>query len=109
MTSLRGGHYPAEISLDAKANRLYVGVRGPGRIAVLNLGEDGVPIPTAVEPCHGQWPRHHVQAGDALLVANQLSSTISALGLNATDGLPDILLSSLDLESPTCLTVQIKH
>lgn len=101
-----GEHYPAEISLDSGANRLYVGVRGAGQIAVLNLGENGIPVPVATKSCHGEWPRHHVQIGETLLVANQLSNTISALGLNASNGLPESLLSSLQLESPTCLTAQ---
>lgn len=101
-----GEHYPAEISLDARANRLYIGVRGAGQIAVLQIGEDGIPVPGGAESCVGDWPRHHVQEGQSLLVANQLSNTIQALGLNAEDGLPDRLLSSLEMESPTCLAAQ---
>ncbi len=101
-----GEHYPAEISLDAAANRLYIGVRGAGQIAVLQIGQNGIPVPGGAQSCVGDWPRPHIQEGPSLLVANQLSNTIQALGLNAEDGLPDQLLSSLDIESPTCLTVQ---
>lgn len=101
-----GEHYPSEISLDAEANRLYVGVRGAGQIAVLGIGEDGIPVPEGAGSCLGTWPRHHVQAGRSLLVANQLSNTIQAIGLNAEDGHPEKLLSLLAIESPTCLEVQ---
>ncbi|MGL3807639.1 lactonase family protein [Paeniglutamicibacter sp. R2-26] len=101
-----GEHYPSEISLDSRTNRLYVGVRGAGSIAMLGIGWDGVPTPIGKDSCEGDWPRHHVQSGQALLVANQLSNTIVAFGLNAEDGRPDRRLSSLKLESPTCLAAQ---
>lgn len=104
---IAGEHYPSEISLDARANRLYVGVRGAGQIAVLEIGEDGTPAPEGAESCLGTWPRHHVQSGQTLLVANQLSNTIEAIGLNTVDGLPDTPLSLLEIESPTCLAAQV--
>lgn len=106
-TFIAGEHYPSEISLDAQANRLYIGVRGAGAIAVLEIDTDGTPVPEGAESCLGTWPRHHVQAGQALLVANQLSNTIEAIGLNAEDGHPDTPLSLLEIESPTCLAVQV--
>ncbi|MBV1780983.1 lactonase family protein [Paeniglutamicibacter sp. ABSL32-1] len=103
---LAGEHFPAEISLDRHTNRLYVGVRGARAMAVLGL-KGGRPVFLGAAPCAGDWPRHHVQVGNSLLVANQLSNTIEALGLDAEDGLPSKHLSSLALESPTCIVAQI--
>ncbi|MFL4474207.1 lactonase family protein [Paeniglutamicibacter sp. MACA_103] len=102
-----GEHFPSEISLDRHTNRLYVGVRGARAIAVLGL-KGGRPVFLGTAPCAGEWPRHHVQVGNSLLVANQLSNTIEALGLDAEDGLPREHLSSLALESPTCIVAQVE-
>lgn len=103
-----GEHYPAEISLDARTNRLYVGMRGARSIAMMGIGADGVPWPIGTESSVGYWPRHHVQCGQALLVANQLSNTIDAIGLNTDDGRPGHWLNSLRVESPACLAVQAR-
>jgi 6-phosphogluconolactonase len=103
---LAGEHFPAEISLDRHTNRLYVGVRGARAMAVLGL-KGGRPVFLGAAPCAGDWPRHHVQTGNSLLVANQLSNTIEVLGLDAEDGLPRKHLGSLAIESPTCIVAQV--
>ena len=105
--SIRAGeHFPAEISLDLPTNRLYIGVRGARVMAVLGLNA-GRPVFLGSAPCAGEWPRHHVHVGNCLLVANQLSNTIEAIGLDSADGLPSRRLSSLALESPTCIAAQV--
>lgn len=105
--SIRAGeHFPAEISLDLPTNRLYIGVRGARVMAVLGLNA-GRPVFLGSAPCAGEWPRHHLHVGNSLLVANQLSNTIEAIGLDSADGLPNRRLSSLALESPTCIAAQV--
>ncbi|EMQ97214.1 lactonase family protein [Paeniglutamicibacter gangotriensis] len=103
---LAGSDFPAEISLDTNNDRLYIGVRGAGIVAVLNL-VSGRPVLRGSGSCAGAWPRHHVQVGNSLLVANQLSNTIEAIGLEGADGLPQVSLSSLPMESPTCIAAQV--
>jgi 6-phosphogluconolactonase len=103
---LAGEHFPAEISLDRHTNKLYVGVRGARAISVLEL-KGGRPVVLGTTPCAGEWPRHHLQVGNSLLVANQLSNTIEVLGLDPGDGLPLKHLNSLALDSPTCIVAQI--
>lgn len=103
---LAGSDFPAEISLDTNNDRLYVGVRGAGIVAVLDL-VSGRPVFRGSGSCAGAWPRHHVQVGNSLLVANQLSNTIEAIGLEGADGLPQDALSSLPMESPTCIAAQV--
>lgn len=102
-----GEHFPSEITLDLNTNKLYVGVRGARAVAVLGL-RAGRPVFLGSAPCAGEWPRHHVQVGNSLLVANQLSNTIEALRLDAQDGLPRERLSSLAVDSPTCITAQVE-
>lgn len=101
-----GEHFPAEISLDPNTNKLYVGVRGARAVAVLGL-HAGRPVFLDSAPCAGEWPRHHVLAGNSLLVANQLSNTIEAFRLDASDGVPRERLSSLEMDSPTCIAPQV--
>ncbi len=106
--SIRAGeHFPSEISLDLPTNRLYIGVRGARVVAVLGLNA-GRPVYLGSASCAGEWPRHHVHVGNSLLVANQLSNTVDAIGPDGEDGLPSRLLSSLPLESPTCLVAQVE-
>lgn len=102
---LAGEHFPAEISLDPNTNRLYVGVRGARVMVVLGLNA-GKPVVLGSAPCEGEWPRHHVQVGNSLLVANQLSNTIEVLGMDRQDGLPNKRLGSLAIDSPTCIAAQ---
>ncbi|MDO5745622.1 MAG: beta-propeller fold lactonase family protein [Micrococcaceae bacterium] len=103
---LAGEHFPAEISLDPNTNRLYVGVRGARVMVVLGLNA-GRPVVLGSAPCLGEWPRHHLQVGNSLLVANQLSNTIEVLGMDRQDGLPSKFLGSLAIDSPTCIAAQV--
>lgn len=63
--------------------RLTAGLRGSDRIALLAIGDDGVPVPVDSALTGGSWPRHHAIDGDRLLVANERSSTITALPLRS--------------------------
>jgi 6-phosphogluconolactonase len=59
--------------------RLTVGLRGSDRIALLRLGDDGLPVPVDSALTGGTWPRHHVVDGDRLLVANERSGSVTEL------------------------------
>lgn len=59
--------------------RLTVGLRGSDRIALLRVGDDGVPVPVDAATTGGTWPRHHAIDGDRLLVANERSGTVTEL------------------------------
>lgn len=103
---LPGEHFPAELSLDKYRDRLYIGVRGAQKVVVLGL-KAGIPVLVGSSACEGEWPRHHLQVGDSMLVANQLSNTVEAFELDAGDGIPSVRLGSLVMESPTCITAQV--
>ena len=56
--------------------------------------------PVAAVDCGGNWPRHHLQLGDRLYVANQLSEDIAVFRLR--DGMP-VPETTVATGSPTCL------
>ncbi|WP_308466386.1 lactonase family protein [Rathayibacter soli] len=102
-----GGPHPgdaaAHISLDARGQHVLVTVRGSNRVAMLAVRDDGARLEAVADvDCGGNWPRHHLQRGSFLYVANQLSDTIATFRLDAS-GLPSELLQTLQTGSPTCL------
>lgn len=68
-------------------SRLTVGLRGSDRIALLRLGDDGVPVPVDSAATGGTWPRHHAIDGDRLLIANERSGTITELPFRSDESL----------------------
>lgn len=96
----RKGNAAAHISFDGD-RRLHVTVRGANVIGVLEVTDAGARVhPTASVDCGGNWPRHHLQRGDLLYVANQLSEDIAVFRLR--DGMP-VLETTVPTGSPTCL------
>lgn len=95
---------------------LYVAVRGPNTIVVLDVsglaqGEDAseAMVPpsflTAV-PSGGNWPRHFALAGQRMYVANQLSDAVAVLAIGE-DGIPQTEpLQQLEHGSPTCVLLR---
>ena len=64
--------------------------------------------PVATLSCEGEGPRHLCVIqdrvfGQVLLVANQLSSTVSAFQLDPTTGIPRPLGTPTEVASPTFL------
>ncbi len=81
-------HSPDQAAgLTVRGQRLYSGLRGSDRIAVLRVGEDGIPAPLTTVPSGGQWPRHHVVDGALLHVANERSGTVASFRLD-DEGVP---------------------
>ncbi|GAB3394124.1 lactonase family protein [Humibacter soli] len=96
----RNGHAGAHISFDG-GSHLHVTVRGANVIGVLEIADGGTrPTVVAAVDCGGNWPRHHLQVGDRLYVANQLSEDIAVFRL--MDGMP-VLETTVGTGSPTCL------
>ncbi len=97
------GDVGAHISIDAMAARVYVTVRQRNSLHTFGIAEDGRTLhPLAETPTGGNWPRHHLQQGGQILVANQLSNTVTSFELDA-DGIPRALPGELAVGSPTCL------
>lgn len=97
----RNGNAGAHISFDGDRH-VHVTVRGANVVGVLEVTDAGSRLsPVARVDCGGNWPRHHLQLGDRLYVANQLSEDIAVFRLR--DGMP-VLDASVPTGSPTCLT-----
>ncbi|TAM71176.1 MAG: lactonase family protein [Microbacteriaceae bacterium] len=93
----------AHISIDESGEHVHVTVRAANRVAVLAVRDGGARLgPLAEVDCGGNWPRHHLQRGSLLHVANQLSDTITTFRLDAA-GVPSVLLQTRPTGSPTCL------
>ena len=94
----------AEISLNEAGTRVYVTVRGSNRLSTFDVQAGGARLALLGDvDCGGNWPRHHLQYGDWLFVANQLSNDVSVFALDADSGLPSEPLGSIPVGSPTCL------
>ena len=99
------GDHAAGFAIDTAGRFGYTGLRGSNRIAVFRPTDLS---PVATVSCGGDWPRHLcvINGGDTedvLLVANQLSSTVAAFGLDPNTGIPFPLGSPVNVASPTFL------
>ena len=99
------GDHAAGFAIDTAGRFGYTGLRGSNRIAVFRAADLS---PVATVSSGGDWPRHLCvinagDTGDVLLVANQLSSTVAAFGLDPNTGIPFPLGSPGNVASPTFL------
>jgi 6-phosphogluconolactonase (cycloisomerase 2 family) len=99
-TMLGGTCYPSHVELHA--GHLYVGNRGPDTIAVFRLDGDQ-PVPVGEVATGGEWPRHFAIVGARVLVANERSSTVTALPIPAGAVVPSAAAETLATGSPTCI------
>ena len=98
------GDAAAEVSLDPAGQHLYVSVRGSNVISTLAVRDGGARLePVADVPCGGDWPRHHLQRGESLHVANERSGTVTTFRIDPRTGLPAELVDTTRVGSPTCL------
>ncbi|MBG0738436.1 beta-propeller fold lactonase family protein [Paeniglutamicibacter antarcticus] len=99
---------PSALHLSDDGGNLYVAVRGPDVIVVLEvpaISTDADPRVLARVPSGGQWPRHIVLDGPRLYVANERSHRISVLSIG-TDGIPNPEpVRQFAVNSPTCLVL----
>lgn len=101
--SIEEGDNASEISLAASREQLHVSIRGTNRVSTLSIGGDGSTVRAISDvESGGNWPRHHVESGRFLHVANQRSNEVSSFLLDAR-GIPSTLLGSVEAGSPTCL------
>lgn len=99
------GDAAAEIALDPTGGWLTVGIRGSDVVASSRILPDGTTEPVAEAPTGGSWPRHHVHDGATILVANQLSSTITRLPFDPVTGAIGPVVETLPVGSPTHITL----
>jgi 6-phosphogluconolactonase (cycloisomerase 2 family) len=101
--TIEDGDNASEISVAASREQLHVSIRGTNRVSTLAIGGDGSTLRAISDvESGGTWPRHHVESGRFLHVANQRSNEVSSFLLDAR-GIPSKLLGSVEAGSPTCL------
>ena len=104
VNGVREGDSAAEITIDPAGRHVHVSVRGSNIISTLAVYADGAQLQAVNDAdCGGDTPRHHVQVGDVILVANQGSSTVVSLALDAETGVPTAIVDTLSVGTPTCL------
>jgi len=98
------GDTVSEISLESTGRFVLVSVRGRDVIATLTVHDDGARLePAGSVPCGGATPRHHLQLGELLLVANQGSSSVTAFRLDGHTGAVAEQIAEVPVGSPSCL------
>jgi len=81
--------YVSEIKLSSDAKFLYVSNRGDNSLAIFKVLDDGQLERIDVVPTGGKFPRHFAitPCGNAVMVANQDSSTLTLFSRNTETGL----------------------
>lgn len=101
---VQDGDAAAEISIVGSREHLHAGVRGSNRISTLRIRGDGSEIRAVSDvESGGEWPRHHVEDGVVLHVANQHSGTVDSFAIDERTGIPGRRLGRVEVGSPTCL------
>ncbi|GAA2980188.1 6-phosphogluconolactonase (cycloisomerase 2 family) [Microbacterium terrae] len=98
------GDTAAELALSHDRAFLYAGVRGSDTLAAVRVRGAGDELaPVALVEAGVRWPRHHVVARDALIVAGQLGDEVASLTLDIRTGVPGRARHRTAGPSPTCL------
>lgn len=93
------GDHAAGLVISPDGRRLYTGLRGSNRIAVVRVADL---TPVEAVDCGGDWPRHLAIDGGTLLVACERSGTVSVLPIDEKTGVPGPG-SSIEVPTPTYL------
>lgn len=96
------GDAAAEIALHP-AGWLTVGVRGSDVITSSRILPGGVTAPMDEAPTGGATPRHHLNEEDAVLIANEGSSTVTRVSFDPASGALGDVVSRVDVGSPAFL------
>ena len=99
----RDGDAGCEITLSEDRAFVHTTMRGQNVITTHAVRDGGARLePIADTPCGGDWPRHHLEKGGLVRVANQRSSSVATFRLDSATGLPTLLGTS-PVGTPTCL------
>jgi 6-phosphogluconolactonase (cycloisomerase 2 family) len=103
-TGGRGASYPSHIDVHPTRDLLMVANRGVDSFSVLDIGTGADdPLLVAEVGLHGAQPRHFSVSSDAVLIANEASSTLEVVGIASTDVTDWSTVDSAEMPSPTCV------
>lgn len=98
-----GTDFPAELARTRDGSFLYTALRGSNTIAALRVRGGGESLESIALADSGvNWPRHHLVHEGKLLVAGQLSNTITLLDLDERTGAPLGIRHEAAAPAPTC-------
>ncbi|RWZ68338.1 3-carboxymuconate cyclase [Labedella populi] len=98
------GDSAAELTVVGSREHLHASVRGSNRISTLQIRGDGSELRAIGDvDSGGDHPRHHVEDGGVLHVANQTSGTIDSFEIDEWTGIPARRVGRVEVGSPTCL------
>ena len=94
--------YVSEIKLSSDAKFLYVSNRGDNSLAIFKVLDNGHLERIDVVPTGGKFPRHFAltPCGNAVLVANQDSSTLTLFSRDKLSGLIKATGTEITIPSP---------
>ena len=97
--------YVSEIKLSPDAKFLYVSNRGDNSLAIFKVESDGLLTRIDVVPTGGKFPRHFAisPCGNAVIVANQDTSTLTLFNRDITTGLITPVGQPFDIAAPNYL------
>lgn len=99
----RDGDAGCEITVSGDGRFVHTTTRGRNVVTTHAVRDGGARLEAVADTdCGGDWPRHHLQDGDVLRVANQRSGTVATFRLDAATGIPS-LLGTAPVGTPTCL------
>ena len=107
-SSAAAPNQPSHLALSPDGRFLYAANRGPDSITVFGL-RGGVPEPIAEVPSGGSGPRHFVQTGEDLWVANEASHSVTLLRVDPRTGIPSEPSHALSVTSPVCILPVAAH
>lgn len=95
--------YPSEIALSATGERLYVANRGADTVTTFAVEEGGASLRFMAEyPTGGKWPRHFAVTSGHVVVANQLSGTVTSMPIDE-EGVAGEAVDRLSIPDPACV------
>lgn len=94
--------------IEVLGDHVYVAVRGRDSIATLAMSAEGSLRLVSEVSCGGRWPRHFAvvdsgEAGIELVVANQLSDSLTFLPIDPTTGAAGSPTARFETGSPACV------
>ncbi|WP_207346439.1 beta-propeller fold lactonase family protein [Arthrobacter sp. E3] len=103
--------FPSHVQLSADGTKIYVAVRGPNTLVVMDVGELDESVGERPSPpcilqeisCGGNWPRHFAMANNMLYVANQRSNSVTVFAVGGDGLLGAAPVQLLEFGSATCV------
>lgn len=95
----------ADLHISENGRFLYGSNRGENSIVTFSIDNNGLLTLKGHTSCGGDWPRNFVldPSGKYLLAGNQRSDNVAVFRINPVTGMPDEMVSNIEMNAPACL------